>query len=177
MKACDIDTIELHLEARGLWSLHHLRECRSQRDLIAEVHVSALQELLYLRACCMQAGQDGEDRLLALLDFLVEHIIGLIELGETRRTVDDSDGVDIVEFVLTIVNHRTQLILMNAQQKQMRRELTQDYHKYIDEGTIDDDDLDLWVEGYNAYHDLGHNGIMDKRKDDLIELNAHPRKK
>ena len=42
---------------------------------------------------------------------------------------------------------------------------------------IDDDDLDLWVEGYNAYHDLGHNGIMDKRKDDLIELNAHPRKK
>ena len=68
-------------------------------------------------------------------------------------------------------------ILMNAQQKQMRRELTQDYHKYIDEGTIDDDDLDLWVEGYNAYHDLGHNGIMDKRKDDLIELNAHPRKK
>jgi hypothetical protein len=68
-------------------------------------------------------------------------------------------------------------ILMNAQQKQMRRELTQDYHKHMDAGSIDDDDLDLWVEGYNAYHDLGHNGIMDKRKDDLIELNAHPRKK
>lgn len=68
-------------------------------------------------------------------------------------------------------------ILMNAQQKQMRRELTQDYHKHMDAGYIDDDDLDLWVEGYNAYHDLGHNGIMDKRKDDLIELNAHPRKK
>ena len=65
--------------------------------------------------------------------------------------------------------------LMNAVQKQMRRELTQDYHKYVDAGYIDDDDLELWVEGYKAYHDLGQNGIMDKRKDDLIELNAHPR--
>lgn len=67
--------------------------------------------------------------------------------------------------------------LMNAVQKQMRRELTQDYHKYVDAGYIDDDDLELWVEGYKAYHDLGQNGIMDKRKDDLIELNAHPRTK
>jgi hypothetical protein len=66
-------------------------------------------------------------------------------------------------------------ILMNAQQKQMRRELTQDYHKYIDAGYIDDDDLDLWVESYKAYHELGQNGVMDKRKDDLIELNSHPK--
>jgi hypothetical protein len=64
---------------------------------------------------------------------------------------------------------------MNAQQKQMRRELTQDYHKYIDAGYIDDDDLDLWVESYKAYHELGQNGVMDKRKDDLIELNSHPK--
>ena len=67
--------------------------------------------------------------------------------------------------------------LMNAVQKQMRRELTQDYHQYIDAGHIDDDDLDLWMEGYKAYHDLGQNGVMDKRATDLIELNARPRKK
>ena len=65
--------------------------------------------------------------------------------------------------------------LMNAVQKQMRRELTQDYHKYMDAGCIDDDDLELWVSGYNSYHDLGQNGIMDSRRDDLIYLNAHPR--
>ena len=68
-------------------------------------------------------------------------------------------------------------ILMNAVQKQMRRELTQDYHKYMEQEYIDDDDLDLWMAGYNAYHELRQNGVMDSRKDDLIELNAHPRVK
>ena len=67
-------------------------------------------------------------------------------------------------------------ILMTAVQKQMRRELTQDYHKHMDAGYIDDDDLELWVSGYNSYHDLGQNGIMDSRRDDLIDLNAHPRR-
>lgn len=66
-------------------------------------------------------------------------------------------------------------ILMNAQQKQMRRELTQDYHRHIDAGYIDDDDLDMWVAAYDAYHELGKNGIMDSRKDELINLNSHPR--
>lgn len=68
-------------------------------------------------------------------------------------------------------------ILMNAQQKQMRRELTQDYHKYITAGHIDDDDLDMWEASYQAYHALGENGIMDSRREDLIHLNSHGVKK
>lgn len=63
-------------------------------------------------------------------------------------------------------------ILMNAQQKQMRRELEMDYHKYMDQGWIDDQSLNLWNEGYKAYHALGENGIMDSRRDELIKLNA-----
>ena len=63
-------------------------------------------------------------------------------------------------------------ILMNAQQKQMRRELTIDYHKYMEEGSIDDDDLDMWEASYQAYHSLGKNGIMDSRRNELIKLNA-----
>lgn len=63
-------------------------------------------------------------------------------------------------------------ILMNAQQKQMRRELTIDYHKYMDDGKIDDDDLDMWEASYQAYHALGKNGIMDDRRARLISLNA-----
>lgn len=63
-------------------------------------------------------------------------------------------------------------ILMNAQQKQMRRDLTQDYHKYMNAGHIDDDDLDMWEASYQAYHALGENGIMDSRRADLIKLNA-----
>ena len=64
-------------------------------------------------------------------------------------------------------------VLMNAQQKQMRRDLTQDYHAYMSKGSIDDDDLDMWEASYQAYHSLGMNGIMDSRRDDLIRLNSH----
>ena len=61
-------------------------------------------------------------------------------------------------------------ILMNAQQKQMRRELTMDFHRYMAEGKIDDDDLDMWEASYQAYHSLGENGIMDSRRTELIKL-------
>ena len=67
-------------------------------------------------------------------------------------------------------------ILMNAQQKQMRRELTMDFHMYMEHGYIEDDELDLWEAGYQAYHELGQNGIMDNRRDKLIELNASGKK-
>lgn len=63
-------------------------------------------------------------------------------------------------------------ILMNAQQKQMRRDLTQDYHKYMEAGHIEDDDLDMWENAYQAYHSLGANGIMDARREELIKLNS-----
>lgn len=63
-------------------------------------------------------------------------------------------------------------ILMNAQQKQMRRDLTLDYHSYMDAGKISDDNLDMWEQEYQAYHALGKNGIMDSRRDDLIKLNS-----
>lgn len=66
---------------------------------------------------------------------------------------------------------RDMRILMNAQQKQMRRTLMIDYHKYMDAGRITDEELDLWEEDYQAYHSLGENGIMDSRRADLMELN------
>ena len=72
---------------------------------------------------------------------------------------------------------KKQDILANAIQKMMRRDLTQDYHKYMDQGYIEDDDLDMFNAAYQAYHDLGQNGIMDSRRDDLIKLNStanHP---
>ena len=67
---------------------------------------------------------------------------------------------------------KKQDILANAIQKMMRRDLTQDYHKYMNQGYVEDDDLDMWVAAYTAYHDLGKNGVMDARKDDLIKLNS-----
>ena len=67
---------------------------------------------------------------------------------------------------------RDMRILMNAQQKQMRRTLMIDYHKYMDADKITDEELDLWEEDYQAYHSLGENGIMDSRREDLIKLNS-----
>lgn len=62
--------------------------------------------------------------------------------------------------------------LANAIQKMMARDLTQDYHGYMSQGFIDDDDLTMWENSYQAYHSLGKNGIMDSRRQDLIELNS-----
>lgn len=63
-------------------------------------------------------------------------------------------------------------ILINAQQKQMRRDLTNDYHKFMSEGKISDEDLDTWESAYQAYHALNINGVMDARRAELIKLNA-----
>lgn len=62
--------------------------------------------------------------------------------------------------------------LANAIQKMMARDLTQDYHEFMSQGYIDDDDLDMWEAAYQAYHSLGKNGIMDSRRQDLIGLNS-----
>lgn len=67
-------------------------------------------------------------------------------------------------------------ILMNAQQKQMRRELQMDFHQYMEAGYLSDEDLDMWEASYQAYHALGQNGIMDKYRQKLIDLNAEGKK-
>ena len=51
-----------------------------------------------------------------------------------------------------------------------------DFHMYMERGYIEDDELDLWEAGYQAYHELGQNGIMDNRRNKLIELNASGKK-
>ena len=60
--------------------------------------------------------------------------------------------------------------LMSAVQKQMRRDLMDDYHKYMSQGYIEDDDLELWEASYQSYHSLGKNGVMDSKRADLMEL-------
>ena len=57
----------------------------------------------------MQARQDGEDRLFALSDLTVEHIVGFIELGKTRCAVDDGDSIDVVEMVFAVIDGDAEL--------------------------------------------------------------------
>lgn len=66
-------------------------------------------------------------------------------------------------------------ILMRSQQAQMRTKLLELYNKYIERGWISDDELQDWENQYQAYHDLGKNGILDARRAQLLSLpNSKP---
>ena len=60
--------------------------------------------------------------------------------------------------------------LMNAQQAQMRSQLLKDYYTYKQRGYVYESELEDWENQYQAYHSLGANGIMDKRRDTLFNL-------
>lgn len=61
-------------------------------------------------------------------------------------------------------------ILMKAVQAQMRRDLLKQYYDAKERGYISSDDLDEWINQYNSYHALGKNGVLDKRKDELLTM-------
>ena len=58
----------------------------------------------------MQTWQDGEDGLLALQHLLVQHLVGLVELCQSGCTIDDGNGIDILETLLAIVDGDAQLL-------------------------------------------------------------------
>ena len=61
-------------------------------------------------------------------------------------------------------------ILMNAQQAQMRSQLLKDYYKYKERGFIYEAEMADWESQYKSYHELGANGIMDKRRESLLTM-------
>ena len=61
-------------------------------------------------------------------------------------------------------------VLMEAQQAQMRSQLLKDFYTYKRRGFILEAELQDWIDCYEAYHSLGANGIMDKRKETLLSL-------
>ena len=44
---------------------------------------------------------------MARTDFLVEYIVGLIELGKTWCTIDNGNGIDVVELLLAVIDDGT----------------------------------------------------------------------
>lgn len=63
-------------------------------------------------------------------------------------------------------------ILMNAQQAQMRSQLLKDYYTYKRRGFVYEAELSDWISQYDAYHSLGANGVMDKRKETLLDMDT-----
>ena len=105
-----IDAEQLYFGRGGLRGLHHLGEGCGERDLVAEVDMPLLQELGHLWAGRVEARQYGEDGLLALQDFLVQHVVSLVKLHEAGRAEDDEDGVDALEAVLAVVDGQGEML-------------------------------------------------------------------
>ncbi len=59
---------------------------------------------------------------------------------------------------------------MKSQQAQMRTKLLELYYKYKEKGYITSDELDDWENQYQSYHELGQNGIMDSRREELLAM-------
>ena len=63
-------------------------------------------------------------------------------------------------------------LLAKAQQAQMRSQLLQQYHLYMDAGWISEEHMEDWENQYQAYHCLGENGVLDSRRADLLKLKS-----
>ena len=63
-------------------------------------------------------------------------------------------------------------VLAKAQQAQMRSQLLQQYHLYMDDGWISEEHMEDWENQYQAYHSLGENGVLDSRRADLLKLKS-----
>ena len=61
-------------------------------------------------------------------------------------------------------------ILMSAQQAQMRTKLLELFHKYEKRGYITEEELKDWENQYQAYHSLGKNGVLDSRRERLLNM-------
>ena len=63
-------------------------------------------------------------------------------------------------------------VLAKAQQAQMRSQLLQQYHLYMDAGWISEEHMEDWENQYQAYHSLGENGVLDSRRSELLKLES-----
>ena len=78
----------------------------------------------------------------------------------------------IVKTMLKLVKNIN--LVMVAQQQGLRHDLMQMYHMAMRWGCISDDDAELFEALYNAYHNLGQNGVMTSRYDDIMDLRKVP---
>lgn len=66
------------------------------------------------------------------------------------------------------------VVLAEAQQAQMRNQLISQYKFYMaqyhEQGWVDIEDIDDWENQYQKYHLLGANGVLDKKREQLLSL-------
>ena len=73
-------------------------------------------------------------------------------------------------FAIVVAVLKKLKILMKAQQEQMRGQLLKDFYFYKNRGFLYEHEASDWELQYKAYHSLGANGIMDKRRETLLSM-------
>lgn len=101
-------------------------------------------------------------------------------MGETLKTISSYFGMIGVPsiFIMTswcikaCISFFKQLkILQEAQKAQMRGQLMDKYYEIKDRGHVWSDELDEWMNQYEAYHSLkGPNNVLDARKAELLKV-------
>jgi len=67
-------------------------------------------------------------------------------------------------------------ILASAQKAQMRGQLLDQFYVYKERNFVYQDQLDEWMNQYDAYHQLvGKNGVLDSRKDEILKIQVKVR--
>ena len=72
--------------------------------------MSLANEALYLRACCNDGGQDGEDGLAAFFHLAVQNLVGIVKFYQTRAAEDNHHQVYILKAVFAVINCRCQML-------------------------------------------------------------------
>ena len=109
---------------------------------------------------------------------LVSEVCKVIEFFNKTLYVFGLLGIPSIFTVMVFVLRKVQAdakqlkIMMAAQQAQMRSQLLKDYYHYVNRGFIYESELADWENQYQAYHSLGANGIMDNRRQRLLNLDV-----
>lgn len=96
----------------------------------------------------------GVPSILSMVAWAIKQILN-IRKENKKRTQDQDAKIDL---------------LMAAHQIQLRDTLMNKYKKYMKYGGITAEDMELWEAMYQSYHSLGKNGVMDARRDQLLQL-------
>ena len=102
-----------------------------------------------------------------------------IELSHLQKSFGEKKIIDdlvVIWGIKTVMHYTHQLkTLAKAQQAQMRSQLLEQYHKHLSAGWISEEDMEEWENQYQAYHSLGENGVLDSRRETLMQLPSNPR--
>ena len=105
-----IHTKEFDLIGGRPGSIHNARQCGTQCHFVSKVHMAFSKESGNFRSGSIDGGKNGKDRFTACLHLLVQHVIHLEHGNQSRCPEDSQNSINIIEFLFTIFQAKTQMV-------------------------------------------------------------------